>query len=320
MSALSPESIDRLNTAASMVVAHPHFRHALKLAKEGLERSAYRSPPPGLLVTGPSGCGKTTLAKELIRLYPPHETPEAASLPVLYIQTPSEPTIKSLAEAILIALGVEAPARLTAEQMTRLIIKWLKSRQVRLIVFDEVQHFAERKHERVRIAADYFKMLINMAEVPILMLGLESSERLLDVNEQLRRRFTSRVRLDRFRFGVPKQQVTFRNFLVAIQKNSQLKLECDLDDQRVCQVFQWATAGLPAHVMNVFLGGAEAAFRGGRQVIAMSDFAQAFVEQVWENGYGQLNPFSSDFIGRDLTLPGEPFHYLADDNGRRRAA
>jgi len=320
MSRLSSESVNQLKLVAGMVVGHTNFRRALTLARSCMDRAEWVESAPGLMVVGPSGCGKTTLAKELKRLYPEHITAEAAALPILYIQTPSEPTIKSLAEAILAALGVDVPGRLTAEQMTRLIIKWVKARRVQMIVFDEVQHFAERKHERVRIAADYFKMLINTAEVPILLLGLESSEKLLDTNEQLRRRFASRVRLDRFRFKLPKQQVTFRNFLVAIQKNAGLQLECDLEDMAVVQRFYWASAGLPAHVMNLLLGGAESAFRESRSLVMLTDFGTAFVEHVWELGYEDLNPFSPRFIARDLVLPGEPFDYMSNEGPLRRAA
>ncbi len=273
---LTPEQRDMLEAAADMVVAHALFRRALTLAIESVERAKYREPPPGLLIVGPSGSGKTTIARELERLYPPTESAEGSFLPVLVVEVPANPTIKSFAEAILLALGVETSARLTAAQLVRQIVKWLKARRVLVIVIDEAQHFAERRLEQVRITSDYFKGLINSAGLPIILLGLETSQALLDVNEQLRRRFTARVELSRFLYETSAQQTTFRNFLRAFQKAIGFKIEVDFDDPQVAQQVHWASAGLPAHVMNVTLGAAEIMLREDRSEVTLADLGQSF--------------------------------------------
>ena len=308
---LSEKAQAKIARAAGMVIAHPHYRRALTLATECVERGDFRKPPPGLLITGPSGSGKTTLAKSLEAAYPSTESTEASLLPVLIVETPAQPTIKSLAEAILLALGVQVPGRTTAAQLTRLIVRWVKARGVRVIVIDEIQHFAERHHEQVRVAADYFKTLINSMELPIILLGLESSQALLDANEQLSRRFTSRVELPRFLYERDEQQITFRNFLRAVQNGSGLEFAMELWEASIAQQMHWASAGLPAHVLNIVLGAAEAVLRQQKTVITVEDLGRSFIDYVWDDGLGTRNPFSSKFVGRDLMLPGEPFHQLS---------
>jgi energy-coupling factor transporter ATP-binding protein EcfA2 len=187
MSAGSKDSQERLGPAAGMV------KRALTLALECIENAEDRHPTPGLLIVGRPSCGKTTVARELQRLYPATETAQGSYLPVLFVETPAYPTVRKLAGTFLLGLGVDVHPRHTTQQLTGLVLRWLKVRRVRVIVADEVHRIAEGKPTQVHGASDYFRALMTDAELPIVLLGRESAGQLIDVNDQLRRRFTSTV-------------------------------------------------------------------------------------------------------------------------------
>lgn len=186
MSAPSRDSQDMFARSAGMV------RRALSLAVECIEHAEDRQAPSGVLILGPTGSGKTAVARELQRLYP---TTESSCVPVLFVEAPVYPTARKLAEKLLIGLGVDVHPRQTAQQLTRLVLKWLNVRRVRVIVVDEVHRIAEVKPFQVHGASDYFRALMTEAELPIVLLGRESEGQLIDVDDQLRRRFTSTVEL-----------------------------------------------------------------------------------------------------------------------------
>src|SRR5690348_893850 len=58
-----------------------------------------------MYVTGESGCGKSSLIAWYLARNPIEERVDFDHIPVLVVQTPSKPTIKNLAEAVLRALA-----------------------------------------------------------------------------------------------------------------------------------------------------------------------------------------------------------------------
>lgn len=89
-----------------------------------------------------TGTGKTTLMDMLAKEFPPIEHADRKRIPVLAI--PALPTIKNLAEEMLVQMGDPIFYRGSAIDKTIRILHLIKVSNVKLILFDEMQHFIDR--------------------------------------------------------------------------------------------------------------------------------------------------------------------------------
>lgn len=264
----------------------------------------------GLLITGLSGSGKSTLKQQYQNRHPSMYTGEVDWVPVLTVETPAGPTVKNLAEAILIALGDTHGGGTTAQKTER-IYHYLSLCKVELIIIDEFQHFIEHgKASQVRLVTDWLKSLIEKANIPVVLLGLPSCEAVLKLNVQLARRFSARYYLKPFGLSTEAEQTEFMGVLHAVQES--LPLPCvDLVEPSMAQRFFVATYGLIDFVCKIVDSAIQLAVQFGRKRIDRRIFAQAFEEEVWGDAPETLNPFNEKAKLRQLTGMGEPFYEWA---------
>jgi hypothetical protein len=150
-----------------------------------------------LLILGESGTGKSSLCRWISHQYPRFETPDRDVIPSLVVAIPPAATIASVAEAMLAKLGDPSPAMGSVSAKSARVVILCRACRVELVLFDEAQHI----HDRGQVAThymvgDWLKSLIDEMGVPTAFLGLPRLEQLLQVNEQLRRRFSRRLRLE----------------------------------------------------------------------------------------------------------------------------
>lgn len=174
---------------AANVVFYPKFETALSLIDDFVAYGVVNDQAPCMLVTGPTGVGKTELVRQHLRQHPPSTDGETDEVPAVFLETPAEVTLKSLAEALLVELGDPAPHRGGQVEKTRRVKDYIKELRVRRIVFDEVQHLTARRTDRgLLAAANWLKHLLNEGCCPILLVGTEEARELLIREPQLARR------------------------------------------------------------------------------------------------------------------------------------
>lgn len=262
----------------------------------------------GLLITGFTGSGKTTVKKEYASRFPRRDEGDRTCIPVLCVDTPSAPTAKSLAEAILIELGDAMSYRGTAEQKTQRIYHLFKLCKVELLIIDEFQQFFEhgRRNEIGRVT-DWLKNMLNNAGIPVVLIGLPYSDQVLRLNVQLARRFSSRHYLRPFRFGTPEDVLEFRGILGAIENKLPLP-SISLSSPELAQRFYYATYGLMDFIGKIIDGAVMLSYRHGYKRLDELVFAEAFEEEVWRDAPKELNPFvAKPEHLRPLNKTGEPF-------------
>lgn len=262
----------------------------------------------GLLITGYTGSGKTTVKKEYAAKFPRRDEGDRTRIPVLCVDTPSAPTAKSLAEAILIELGDAMSYRGTAEQKTQRIYHLFKLCKVELLIIDEFQQFFEhsRRNEIGRVT-DWLKNMLNNAGIPVVLMGLPYSDQVLRLNVQLARRFSSRHFLRPFRFSTQEEVREFRGILSAIESKLPLP-SVSLSQPEMAQRFYYATYGLIDFIGKVIDGAVMLAHRYGDKRLDEQVYAKAFEEEIWRDVPGELNPFSTKQENlRLLNKAGEPF-------------
>lgn len=291
------------------VIEFNAFREGWQKIEQVHRRGRQAQIAGGLLLVGQSGAGKTTLIEHYRDHFPITHNPEQTTVPVLVVQTPAMPTVKNLAEAILHALGDPNVNKGSAEEKTRRIFKLLLACHVELLIIDEFQHFCDARHRSVaNQVADWLKSVLNVARIPVVVVGLPRAESVIHMNEQLARRFSSRFDLRPFHYHTAEGQLEFRGLLKTI--HAPIPVQCvELHEANLALRFFVATNGLIDYIAKIIDEAVQVAGRLAIPCIDWNILANAFEESVWRNAPKRLNPFNPDADLRPLNKVGEPFEH-----------
>jgi len=141
-------------------------------------------------------------------------------MPVLLVETPAKPSLKGLAEAILVALGDPFADKGTITTKRKRALGLIERCQVELIVLDEFQHFLDHGiFDSMNAVSDWLKLFIEDVKIPFMLMGLPRCAAILQMNEQLRRRFSCRLELPRLSIDSEEGEIEFRTVLNQIDKS-----------------------------------------------------------------------------------------------------
>lgn len=295
------------------IIEHPGYLEAIQKIELLHQRSRLAGVAGGLLITGHTGSGKSTVKMQYAERYPKEESIDRTHIKVLVVDTPSSPTVRSLVAAMLAAMGDPASQKGTAEEKTERLYKLLKGCGVELLIIDEFQHFLDRgKFSEACTVTDWLKNLINRANIPVVLIGLPRSAYVLELNEQLRRRFSSRYSLEPFAFAHTDDIHQFRGLLSAVQKQLPIQTPA-LSEYEMAQRFHVATHGLMDYLAKLIDGAVQIAVVRQLRTLDLRTYADAFVESVWRNCPPELNPFNPNALLRPLTGRGEPFSFVSGE-------
>ena len=295
------------------IIEHPGYLETMQKIELLHQRSKLAGVAGGLLITGHTGSGKSTAKTQYAERYPRQEAMDRTHIRVLVVDTPSSPTVRSLVAAMLTAMGDPASQKGTAEEKTERLYKLLKGCGVELLIIDEFQHFLDRgKFSEACTVTDWLKNLLNRANIPVVLIGLPRSAYVLELNEQLRRRFSSRYSLRPLAFAHVDDIQQFRALLNAVQQQLPIQ-SLALSAYEMAQRFHVATHGLMDYLAKLIDGAVQIA--AARQLLALDlrTYAEAFIESVWRDCPSELNPFSQNALLRPLTGRGEPFSFVLEE-------
>lgn len=260
-----------------------------------------------LCIVGESGTGKTSLAELMKQNNPDAELPELSVRTIVYVEVPSVGTVGALAYKILVALGDPYPSKGMIPERTHRIQILLKACKTEALMFDEAQHIYDRGQRKSQYAtSDWLKALLDACGVPMFLLGIPRLEILLNVNEQLRRRFESPINLSNREYSEIESETYEIVKLLAPSMIIPLSVD-ELRGNDAAARFYYATDGRVAYIKKLLIAAMEIAFDLGESVVYLSTLERAFSEKIWSAGIVQLNPFSPDFSFRRLDSVGEPF-------------
>lgn len=269
-----------------VIINHPYFAQA----KRHLQRAydSYDSEEPLCVpIIGPSGTGKSTVIADFIETIGVQD--DGMTKSVVVIETPSNPTVKSMASEVLSAIGDPMYYRGTEVQMTARIIEYLKALETRLLIFDELQNLIDRESDKLSFkAADWLKRLVNKSKIPVVIVGLERTRELFLVNEQLRRRFTESYTMHPFHWAVPEAKLALLGFLGAVQTQYNFDPQLKLTTADIAYRMYCATGGLVGYIMAIIN---EAKKLACGSAITMQHLAEAYASTVNGNTLVGINPF-----------------------------
>ncbi|WP_293778417.1 TniB family NTP-binding protein [uncultured Oxalicibacterium sp.] len=300
---------DRIQAIESISIEHPYFMHALKSLQHGMMVRRSGGKPRHTLLIGEAGVGKTYLVGRLESMNPSIEVDGVVRMPVVVVQTPPIPTVKNLAEATLQALGDPFAGRGTASNMRDRALAIIRNARVEKLIFEELHHFIDHGGQSASAAvADWLKAFIDCSGLCVLLTGLPRSQRILSINEQLRRRFSSHLVLEAFQYDEPKDQKLFRSVLNEIDKALPLDEMQGLAKPELARRLYFASNGLLGYLMKLLVGAVEVMTAQSCRRLEVEHFETAFTEVIWSNGIGKLNPFSPDFSYERLDQFEQPYN------------
>jgi hypothetical protein len=306
-----PLAENRLFTLRRHRIKYGAFCEVIRKIAALHERGIKAKGCEGLLIVGQSGGGKSAAGEFYEAQFPRFRVETGAIVPVLRVSTPESPTVKTFVMAMLDVLGDPAFDRGTAEIKTQRLAMLLRNCKVELIIIDEFQHFYDghRASEAKRIT-DWLKNLLLKVQIPVVVFGLPKSIAVLNLNQQLRRRFASPHYLRPFGLeGMEFAQL--RGVLKTF--HAEIPVPCEpLHSPELAKRFYFATNGLIDYIVKI-IDGAVTAFRPKNgEALGLPHLAAAFRAKVWGEAPDELNPFCERAVLRPLMGPREPFDQWDD--------
>lgn len=287
----------------------PAFQKAFDQVEANLKLYRATGIAQSLLVLGESGTGKSSLSRLFTERYPMKTLPERDVIPVLFVSIPPAATIAGTVEAVLAKLGDPDPERGTVSVKTARAVKIARGCSVEMMLFDEAQHIQDRGRAHSQyFVGDWLKSFMDALGLPVTLLGLPRMQSLLQVNEQLRRRFAHRLSLSVQPAGIDSNEDNSLELFASLANALPLPLDPRPYGWRELGLrLQFATDGRIAYVKQLLVSAYEHAVNQGNTSITPDTLGSAFTASIWPSGIGQLNPFHSEFIFRPLDRLGEPF-------------
>lgn len=296
---------DKLKLAEGIFIKHVRFKQILKRVEYCHKFSKISSEPKCLFIKGLSGAGKTTLGEYYASLFLRYETDEGTVVPVLYVSLLSPAREKSLAMDLLKGIGDPLFDKGTQIDMTHRLIKLIKECKVELIIIDEFQHLIDRDTESILMnSANWIKDLIRVTRVPVVLIGMPWSDKILRANSQLRGRFSTSEVLDPFRWATKERRKEFKKFLQIVEKMLPFKEKSYLYSEEMSFLLFCASNGLLRPLMKVIKRATGFALESGEEKLTLDLLAQAYDEEIADMDPLNGNPFRTE--REKLVVPEDP--------------
>jgi hypothetical protein len=288
-------------------------------AKDAIESNLQLFRESGLarhmLVLGESGTGKSSLCRWLAGQHPRRRLMERDVIEVLIVTIPPAATVAGIVDAVLRALGDPWRGVGTITAKTERIVTLCRGCGVELLLVDEAQHLQDRGAAKTHyLVGDWFKHLIDEIGVPTVLLGLPRLEELLQVNDQLRRRFSRRIRLALGQSDTESIETECLQLFLSLASLIEVSVVSEpFEASDMGLRLYYACDGRVAYIKKLLFASLRLSLDEDYGPIDASLLARAFTEEVWPGGIGMLNPFDPLFERRRLDRGGEPF----ESAGRR---
>lgn len=292
------------NIVDQILVPHTAVENAINRITRCFITAKGSQEPVCISVIGPSRTGKTRVFNYIESKNPRYRLDDGLIVPILKVTTPSNPTVKGLAEVLLHKLGDPTPGKGTEVNMTSRLIKLLEKVQTRMIIVDEFQHFYDKQsHKVMHHVADWLKTVIDDSKVSLVVGGLPTCQAVLNQNEQLSGRFLGQLVMPRFDWENDDSRTEFIGILEAFQGMLTDYEMPKLDSDEMAFRFYCATGGLIGYIVKILRQAIWNAMFEETKVISLDSLKIAYQESVYvdESSKGLLPVFDRGFITKATT-------------------
>lgn len=281
------------------LIPHPTFLRTVDRIEQCFKAMDASTDPVCIAIVGESRTGKSRALEHVEINHPTCRQESGIVAPFVRIRVPSKPTVKGLCEILLHKLGDPLYEKGTENAMTLRLVRLMTEEKTVILALDEFQHFYDKTTRRVQHhVADWLKVLVDEAQVGLVVTGLPSCLAVIQQNEQLSGRFMAPVRLHRFDWMIDDHRSDFVGILDGMQAALREFDMPDVASDEMAFRFYCATGGLIGYVAKVLKQAVWNALDAGRRMIKLADLSDAYVEAVvtdQQKVLTLLNPFTADF-------------------------
>jgi len=254
-----------------------------------------RYPPrtrmPCLLIYGQTGMGKSRIVERFEAGNPRgfNDTTETATIPVVAVQLPPQPTDGEFYGEVLEKLGAGFAGRGDVQRARQLTRRIMGQVGARMLILDEINHMLACTPRQQRVFLNTLRYLANDLQIPIVCTGNHEARAALLTDAALAERFDA-VELVRWQNNEP-----FRLLMVTFAAILPLRKRSQLEEER-CR-----TA-----ILDLSDGNTGRIFR----------LVETLAVRAIENGAERIE--TGDLDADDLVLPSVSMKALAQRRGRGR--
>ncbi|MCK0069415.1 TniB family NTP-binding protein [Kordiimonas laminariae] len=303
---------DAYTAMQQLVIEHPQIKRTIARIDEYKEASKGSREPNCMLILGRPGVGKTTIKDLYTAKYAIEKTDTGTKVPVLSATIPVPATMMTLVTALLTKIGDPLAVKGTLHQKTLRLYRLLKECETEMILLDEFHHFIDCDSEKIlNSVSNWLKNLISETKVPVTLIGLPKSLRVLFANSQLERRFSDILHISPIKYPSANNK-DFKHLLKIIQEHAILKFDMDLTSEDMLPRMYAATNGYLSPLMLLVRMVTFSCKKQGKKTIELKDMAEFHHRKISAMSKGnpnlrtsryEKNPFSLDWTPADAVKP-----------------
>jgi hypothetical protein len=216
------------------------------------------------------------------------------SLPCLYLELPSRPTINSVAAAILDRMEVSTGGK--GPELQQRILATLQSRDTRLVILDEFQNFANKGAEKTKVeTCNWIKYMLNQSRITFLLSGEPINKKIITPFTQLSARYPYRISLSDLAYSADPHS-EFRTILALLSaelvKLGELHSDLFLADEHMSAAIYMASGGNMRCIRRLLHGAFKRSLLRGDGTLTNLDFSSTLQElDLSARIQKKINPF-----------------------------
>lgn len=249
MDAVNDDPFERLRVA---FVPTSRVRTATDRINSLMRRGLRADSADCVAFVGPSGMGKSTILRRLRDRHPPFLRGRQLIRPVCLVRAPTSTGNGSLLTMTLHALGDPRPGSGEPTVRELRVIGHLRSQEVKLLCFDEVNHLIDSDSDRIGYkAANVIKSIMLERVCPVVLTGVTHARRVLDTNPQLSGRSRALIEMRPFDWRVDADRIEFIAFLGLVERQMGLPEPSHLNHPETAHRIHHVSRGLPGHAVHL---------------------------------------------------------------------
>lgn len=239
-SALNGSPDDCYNYVQKILIPIPQYTQGMEFLQSLLDATGRLHDPNGIAIMGESGTGKSVLCNAFAKKYPVIGADEGYSQPVLLVEMEQKIGPRSLLAALLRSLGYPFTHGQVATDLVPLLAEGLRTRGVKLVLFDEGQESGEGQgKERPKEIGNVLKRVFDKSGVAQAYAGTPRGlERFLELSDQLATRISIRHHLRNFEFDAQ-----FIGILKSFEQALPTRVASELAVERIAEAIHKAGGG-----------------------------------------------------------------------------
>jgi hypothetical protein len=234
---------------------------------------------PNLLIIGPTNNGKSMIIEKfkrdhlwvVVREHADHEL-----IPVVVVQTPSEPSVARFYAMLLATIGAPMHPRARIAELEQVTLRLLRSVQAKILVIDELHNVLAGATDVRKEFLNLLRFLGNELRIPIVGVGTKEAYLAIRSDDQLENRFGPLL------LPVWEEGDELLSLLASFSAVLPLKRVSDIANEATARYILSRTEGTIGEISQLLTAAAIVAIRSGEESINQRTLGQAAYQSPTE--------------------------------------